>query len=122
MQQESSQAERDVPTWSRARFPGGAAEGAGAERIYLSVRVSVCRRSLSSVWDTHTHTKPFFFRLPRSGLGISGYGYIAVLLLFSPLRDVTPLDAPVPIEEEGEEEEGGILVIIRLPGEIISLI
>lgn len=122
MQQESSQsdqAERDVPSRSRARFPGGAAEGAGAEQICLSVRVSVCRRrSLSSVWDTHT--KKSFFRLPRSGLGISGYGCIAVLLLFSPLRDVTPLDAPVPIEEEGEE--GGILVILRLPGEIISLI
>ncbi|CAJ1052832.1 RAC-gamma serine/threonine-protein kinase isoform X1 [Xyrichtys novacula] len=45
MQQESSQsdlAERDVPTRSRARFPGGAAEGAGAERVCLSVRPCVC--------------------------------------------------------------------------------
>ncbi|KAF1394564.1 hypothetical protein PFLUV_G00002350 [Perca fluviatilis] len=91
----------------------------GAERGFLaeprreqepsgSVCLSVClsarrrrRRSLSSVWDTHKKTS--FFRLPRSGLGISGYGCIAVLLLFSPLRDVTPSDAPVPIEEE----EGG---------------
>lgn len=108
MQQESSQsdlAERDVPTRSRARFPGGAAEGAGAERVCLSVRVSVCRRSLC-LSGTQL---PSSLRLPRSGHGISGYGSFAVRLPFSALRDVTPLDAPVPIEEEGEEEEGASL-------------
>ncbi|KAM3624650.1 uncharacterized protein V6R79_026084 [Siganus canaliculatus] len=94
----------------------------GAERGFLaelrreqepsgSVCPCVCLPPQSlSVWDT----KPSSFRLPKSGHGISGYGSIAVLLLFSPLRDVTPLDAPVPIEEG--VEEGGIPTILRLPG------
>lgn len=110
MQHESSQsdlAERDVPTRSRARFPGGAVEGAGAERVCVSVRVSVCRRSLC-LSGTRAQ-KPSSRRLPRSGLGISGYGSIAVLLLLSPLTDVTPLDAPVPVEER--EAEGASLSV-----------
>lgn len=88
----------------------------GAERGFLaelrreqepsgSVCLSVCLSAAAvSVCLGHTHTqKPSSCRLPRSGHDISDYGSIAVLLLFSPLRDVTPLDAPVPIEE-GEAE------------------
>lgn len=31
------------------------------------------------------------------------------------------MDAPVPIEEEGEEEEGGIPAVLRQPGEIMVI-
>lgn len=117
MQHESSQsdlAERDVPTRSRARFPGGAVEGAGAERVCVSVRVSVCRRSLCL---SGTHTKPSSCRLPRSGLDISGYGSIAVLLLLSPLTDVGCSSA-----HRGDGGGGGIPIVLPLPGEMVIIL
>lgn len=52
---------RDVPTRSRARFPGGAAEGAGAERVCLFVRVSVCRRRSLCLSGTQTPSSFYGF-------------------------------------------------------------
>ncbi|KAK2918490.1 hypothetical protein Q8A73_002861 [Channa argus] len=64
----------------------------GAERGFLAELRSEQEPSWSSS----------FVRLPRFGHGTGGYGSISVLLLFSPLRDVPPSDAPVPIEEEAQ--------------------
>ena len=91
---------------SEATFPGGAAE---EQEPSGSVCPSVClpasRRSLSGTrthTDTHTQKTP-----PVSGFTVTGgHGSSAVLLPCSPLRDVPPSDAPVPVEEQREEEEG----------------
>lgn len=99
------------------RFPGGAAEGAGAERVCLSVRASVHRRRRRSLWLSGTHTTSCSFRLPPPGHRISVYGSIAALL-FPPVREVTPLDAPVPAEEGRQR---GIPVLLRAPGEFMGI-
>lgn len=70
-QQKSSQselAERDEPTRSRARFPGGAAEGPGVERVCLCVYPPP--QSLSA-WDTQK-TPLFGFKGLETASGAMG--------------------------------------------------
>lgn len=82
----------------------------------LSVCLSGCL-STAAVSVCLGHTNSCSFRLPLPGHGIRHDGSLAVLL-FPPVKEVPPLDAPVPIEEGRQR---GIPVLLRIPGEFIRI-